>query len=148
ARGRGGAAVARQGGDEFILLLPWIAGAVDAAKVAQKVMETIRQPLRLEGHDLYVTTSLGVSVYPADGRTVATLIKNSDSALYRAKERGRDGVQLYAPAMNAQAAERLNLESSLRRALPLGQFELYYQPVVGPAGGDVTGVEAAAPRGP
>jgi diguanylate cyclase (GGDEF)-like protein/PAS domain S-box-containing protein len=139
---REGDTVARQGGDEFILLLPWIAGAVDAAKVAQKVLETIRLPFRLEGHDLFVTTSIGVSLYPDDGDSVAALIKNSDSALYRAKERGRDGVQLYAPAMNAQAAERLGLESSLRRALPLGQFELYYQPVVSGAAARVDGVEA------
>jgi diguanylate cyclase (GGDEF)-like protein/PAS domain S-box-containing protein len=139
---REGDTVARQGGDEFILLLPWIAGAVDAAKVAQKVLETIRQPFRLEGHDLFVTTSIGVSLYPDDGDSVAALIKNSDSALYRAKERGRDGVQLYAPAMNAQAAERLGLESSLRRALPLGQFELHYQPVVSGAKARVSGVEA------
>jgi diguanylate cyclase (GGDEF)-like protein/PAS domain S-box-containing protein len=139
---REGDTVARQGGDEFILLLPWIAGAVDAAKVAQKVLETIRLPFRLEGHDLFVTTSIGVSLYPDDGDSVSALIKNSDSALYRAKERGRDGVQLYAPAMNAQAAERLGLESSLRRALPLGQFELHYQPVVSGAAARVAGVEA------
>ncbi|MET0553086.1 MAG: PAS domain S-box protein [Vicinamibacteria bacterium] len=139
---REGDTVARQGGDEFILLLPWIAGAVDAAKVAQKVLETIRLPFRLEGHDLFVTTSIGVSLYPDDGDGVTALIKNSDSALYRAKERGRDGVQLYAPAMNAQAAERLGLESSLRRALPLGQFELHYQPVVSGVAARVSGVEA------
>ncbi len=139
---REGDTVARQGGDEFILLLPWIANAVDAAKVARKILEAIRQPFHLDGHDLYVTTSIGISVYPEDGETVGTLIKNSDSALYRAKERGRDGVQLYAPAMNAQAAERLNLEGSLRRALPLGQFELYYQPVVDAARLHAVGVEA------
>ena len=139
---REGDTVARQGGDEFILLLPWISGAVDAAKVAQKVLETVRLPFRLEGHDLFVTTSIGVSLYPDDGDGVEALIKNSDSALYRAKERGRDGVQLYAPAMNAQAAERLGLESSLRRALPLGQFELHYQPVVSGAAARVAGVEA------
>ena len=144
---REGDTVARQGGDEFILLLPWIASAVDAAKVARKILEAVRQPFHLEGHDLYVTTSIGVSVYPEDGETVPALIKNSDSALYRAKERGRDGVQLYAPAMNAQAAERLNLEGSLRRALPLGQFELFYQPVVDAArlaGGGRGGAAALA----
>jgi diguanylate cyclase (GGDEF)-like protein len=139
---REGDTVARQGGDEFILLLPWIANAVDAAKVARKILETVRQPFHLDDRDLYVTTSIGVSVYPEDGDSVAALIKNSDSALYRAKERGRDGVQLYAPAMNAQAAERLNLESSLRRALPLGQFELYYQPVVDAVRREPVGVEA------
>jgi diguanylate cyclase (GGDEF)-like protein len=139
---REGDTVARQGGDEFILLLPWIANAVDAAKVARKVLEAIRQPFHLEGHDLYLTASIGISVYPDDGDTVAALIKNADSALYRAKERGRDGAQLYAPAMNAQAADRLNLESSLRRALPLGQFELYYQPVVDAVTLEAVGVEA------
>jgi diguanylate cyclase (GGDEF)-like protein/PAS domain S-box-containing protein len=139
---REGDTVARQGGDEFILLLPWIGSAVDAAKVARKILEAIRQPVHLDGHDLYVTTSIGVSVYPEDGEDVATLIKNSDSALYRAKEQGRDGVQLYTPAMNAQAAERLSLEGSLRRALPLGQFELYYQPVVDAARLQAVGVEA------
>ncbi len=139
---REGDTVARQGGDEFILLLPFIPSAVDAAKVARKVLESLRQPFRVEGHDLYLTTSIGVSVYPEDGLTVQALIKNSDSALYRAKERGRDGVQLYAPAMNAQAAERLTLESSLRRALPLGQFELFYQPVVDSRTSEPVGVEA------
>jgi diguanylate cyclase (GGDEF)-like protein/PAS domain S-box-containing protein len=139
---REGDTVARQGGDEFILLLPWIPSAVDAAKVARKILEALRQPFHLDGHDLYVTTSIGISVYPEDGQSVSSLIKNSDSALYRAKERGRDGVQLYTPAMNAHAAERLNLEGSLRRALPLGQFELYYQPVVDAVRLEAVGVEA------
>ena len=85
---REGDTVARQGGDEFILLLPWIANAVDAAKVARKVLEAIRQPFHLEGHDLYLTASIGISVYPDDGDTVAALIKNAETARSTGPRRG------------------------------------------------------------
>ncbi len=113
--------VARLGGDEFILLLPGIRRVEEAARVAEKVLESIRAPLAVEGHELFVTASMGISVYPEDGEDVETLVKNADTAMYRAKEQGRDRYQLYTPAMNARALERLALENSLRKALARGR---------------------------
>ena len=139
---REGDTVARLGGDEFILLLPGIARAEDAARVAEKVMESLKLPFRVESRELYVTASLGISLYPDDGLDADTLVKNADTAMYRAKEQGRDNFQLYTHAMNATAVERLALESSLRRALAQGEFELLYQPLLDIGTGRVHGVEA------
>jgi diguanylate cyclase (GGDEF)-like protein len=138
---REGDTVARLGGDEFTLLLPGISQAVDVAKVADKVLEVLRAPVEVDGRELYVTASLGISVYPEDGRDAETLLKNSDTAMYRAKDQGRDGYQLYTSAMNATALERLALESSLRKALAHGELVLYYQPVLDLPSGRVHGVE-------
>src|SRR5262249_4631375 len=91
---REGDTVARLGGDEFTLLLPGVAQVVDAARVAEKVLQTLRVPFRLEGREVFVTTSVGISLYPEDGRDADTLVKNADAAMYRAKEQGRDNYQL------------------------------------------------------
>jgi diguanylate cyclase (GGDEF)-like protein/PAS domain S-box-containing protein len=139
---RQGDTVARLGGDEFILLLPGIARAEDAAKVAEKILDTLKFPLRLQDRELFVTASIGISLYPEDGYDVESLIKNADTAMYRAKESGRDNFQLYTHAMNETAVERLGLESSLRKALPGGQLVLHYQPLLDLATGKVHGVEA------
>ena len=104
---RQGDTVARLGGDEFILLLPGIGRAEDAAKVAEKILETLKFPVRLEDRELFVTASIGISLYPEDGFDVESLIKNADTAMYRAKEQGRDNFQLYTHAMNETAVERL-----------------------------------------
>ncbi|MGA7616031.1 MAG: EAL domain-containing protein [Thermoanaerobaculia bacterium] len=122
--------VARFGGDEFTLLLPRIERAEDAAKVAQKVLETIRIPFEVGERELFVSTSIGISLFPADGANTETLIKNADSAMYRAKEYGRDTYQLYTPAMNARALERLALENMLRRAIREEEFVLFFQPLI------------------
>jgi diguanylate cyclase (GGDEF)-like protein/PAS domain S-box-containing protein len=139
---RHGDTVARLGGDEFILLLPGIGRAEDAAKVAEKILETLKFPIRLEERELFVTASVGISLYPEDGFDVESLIKNADTAMYRAKEQGRDNFQLYTHAMNETAVERLGLESSLRKALPGGQLVLHYQPLLDLITGKVAGVEA------
>jgi len=139
---REGDTVARLGGDEFTLLLPHVGQAVDAAKVAKKVLDLVRIPFDIDGRELFVTASMGISLYPDDGTDAETLVKNADTAMYRAKEQGRDLYQLYTPAMNATALERLALESSLRRALSQDELVLHYQPIFDVASRRVQGVEA------
>jgi diguanylate cyclase (GGDEF)-like protein len=139
---REGDTVARLGGDEFTLLLPDVGQAVDAAKVAKKVLDLVRMPFEIDGRELFVTSSLGISLYPDDGRDAETLVKNADAAMYRAKEQGRDLYQLYTPALNATALERLALESSLRKALAHDELLLHYQPIFDVATRRVHGVEA------
>jgi len=139
---REGDTVARQGGDEFTLLLPGISRAEDAAKVAAKILESLRQPIPVDGRELFVTGSVGVSFYPDDGIDPETLIKNADAAMYRAKDQGRDTYQLYAAAMNDTAVERLALENSLRKVLIRNELVLYYQPLLELATGRIYGVEA------
>jgi diguanylate cyclase (GGDEF)-like protein len=139
---REGDTVARLGGDEFTLLLPGLAEAVDAAKVADKVLESLRLPFELDGRELFVTASIGISLFPDDGEATEALVKNADAAMYRAKERGRDGYELYRPAMTAAAVERLALEGHLRRALAHGELSLHYQPILDLATGRVHALEA------
>jgi diguanylate cyclase (GGDEF)-like protein len=134
--------VARFGGDEFTLLIPRFENVEEAAKVAQKVIETLRIPFEIQERELFVTTSVGISLYPNDGLDAETLVRNADTAMYRAKESGRDNYQLYAPAMNARALERLALENMLRKALVNQELVLYYQPLVDVATRSVIGVEA------
>jgi len=139
---REGDTVARLGGDEFTLLLPGVAEVIDAAKVAEKVLETLRTPFELDGRELFVSVSIGISLFPEDGEEAETLVKNADIAMYRAKDRGRDRYELYAPAMTVTALERLAVESNLRRALTQGELLLHYQPILDLATGCVHGVEA------
>jgi diguanylate cyclase (GGDEF)-like protein/PAS domain S-box-containing protein len=139
---RAGDTVARLGGDEFIILLTRIASEENGAKVAAKFLQSIRNPFRVQERNVFITTSVGVSTYPKDGVDPETLIQNADVALYRAKEEGRDTYQLYAPAMNARALQRLSLENRLRQALPNEELILHYQPIVDVRSGRVCGVEA------
>jgi len=139
---REGDTIARLGGDEFVLLLPQIQHEEDAAKVAKKVLESLKPPFSYEGQDLHVTTSIGISLYPHDGKDVQTLLKNADAALYRAKEEGKNNYQLYTPALNAKAFERLSLENSMRKALERGEFILYYQPQIELVSCETIGMEA------
>jgi diguanylate cyclase (GGDEF)-like protein/PAS domain S-box-containing protein len=139
---REGDTVARFGGDEFVLLLEDLNDAADAASVADKVMASCADPFFIEGQDLHVTASIGVSIYPEDGTDAESLLKNADTAMYRAKERGRGNYQFYAAQMNAQGTERLMLESGLRRAAERGELELHYQPKMNLRTRRITGVEA------
>jgi diguanylate cyclase (GGDEF)-like protein/PAS domain S-box-containing protein len=139
---REGDTVARLGGDEFILLTPGVGRALDVATIARKVVEGLRPPFQLGGRELLVTGSLGVSVFPDDGGDVETLILNADTAMYRAKEEGRDTYQLYTRAVNATAQERLALENSVRRAIGGDEFHMYFQPILDIATARVHGVEA------
>ena len=134
--------VARLGGDEFLLLLPGCRGAENAAKVAQKILDVMRQPYAINGQELSATASIGIALFPHDGGDGETLVKNADTALYRTKEQGRNSYQFYTGDMNARAFERLVLETQLRRALERGELALHYQPFVSVATGEITGVEA------
>lgn len=120
--------VSRQGGDEFAVLLPDLDPGDDVARIVQRLLETISQPCRVDERELHVTCSVGISLYPRDGRSEEGLLKNADVALYRAKDAGRNGYQFYQSGATMLARERLNLESSLRHAVDRQQLELYYQP--------------------
>lgn len=139
---RQGDSVSRQGGDEFVVLLPEVGQAEDAAVVAQKILNAIAQPFHVEGHELRVSCSIGISFYPNDGDDAETLMKNADTAMYRAKDSGRSNYQFYFSDMNARFLERLAMETSMRRAIEREQFELYYQPQIDVASGAIIGAEA------
>jgi diguanylate cyclase (GGDEF)-like protein len=135
-------AVARFGGDEFVLLLENLSQASDAAVVADKVLACCAEPFVIDGRELHMTASIGVSVFPEDGTDGETLLKNADAAMYRAKDKGRGNYQFYAAQMNAQGTERLMLESGLRRAEERGELELHYQPKMDLRTQRIVGVEA------
>jgi len=118
------------GGDEFVVVTPAVHGVEDAVHIAQKVRDAIRLPIQIDHRELFVSASMGVALYPSDGEDAETLLKNADTAMYRAKAQGSDLFQLYTPEMNAHAVEQLALESSLRRAVEAKEFELHYQPIV------------------
>jgi diguanylate cyclase (GGDEF)-like protein/PAS domain S-box-containing protein len=134
--------VARLGGDEFVVLLPEIAQSTDAAAVAEKLLRVLAEPFQVVGQRLFVTASLGISVFPDDALEGDDLLKNADTALYRAKEQGRNGFVFYTPEMYAAALKRMALESSLRAALEREEFIVYYQPRVALDSGRVIGMEA------
>ncbi len=134
--------VSRQGGDEFIVLLSEVAEAEDAVIAVRRILQAIAGAHTIEEHDLHITASIGVSVYPGDGLDAATLIKNADTAMYQAKENGRQTYQFFRPEMNVRAVERQFLESGLRRALEQQEFTLHYQPMIHLETGAITGAEA------
>lgn len=134
--------VARLGGDEFVIVLEDVRHSQDVARVAEKIIDALSQPLALDRHEVVVTPSVGISVYPHDGVDVDALIKNADAAMYRAKERGRNNYQFFTADMNARAFERLTMENSLRKALERNEFLLYYQPQVDIETRRITGMEA------
>ncbi len=134
--------VARLGGDEFIVLLTDLESADAAAGVARRLVATLAEPQTIQGTEVFVGGSVGVSIYPQDGADVDTLLKNADTAMYWAKEAGRGNFQFYDRAMGDQARDRLMLESSLRRAIDRNEFVLHYQPRVNVLDGSVVGAEA------
>jgi len=138
---RGSDTLARLGGDEFTIVLTELEDARDAIRAAQHIVEAMRQPFSVEGRELYITMSLGVSLYPDDGADAATLMVNADVAMYRAKEVGRDTFQWFDAGINTLARERMELESQLRHAMAGGQLALEYQPQCG-ADGEVFAFEA------
>ncbi|AJP49225.1 diguanylate cyclase [Rugosibacter aromaticivorans] len=134
--------ISRQGGDEFVLLLPYIERAEDAALSAQKMLAALALPHRIDQHDLHIGASIGISVYPDDGQDAETLIKNADTAMYSAKESGRNNYKFFEQSMNARAVQRQSVEVSLRRALERQEFVLHYQPKINLQSGTIVGVEA------
>lgn len=139
---REGDTVARLGGDEFMVMLTGLRQPEDVAKVARKLLHSVRPPFRIDGHELHVTTSIGISLYPYDGDNADILVKNADIALYRAKDAGRNNYQHYTPAMNARAFEQLTMENELRGALERNEFVMHYQPLIDLTTGRTTSVEA------
>jgi diguanylate cyclase (GGDEF)-like protein/PAS domain S-box-containing protein len=139
---RGSDTISRQGGDEFVILLSAIAHAEDAGRSATKLLTALGLPYRIEEHDLQITASAGISIYPDDGTDAETLIKNADTAMLTAKDSGRNNYQFFKADMNEHALERQSLESGLRHALDRREFVLYYQPKLDLETESITGAEA------
>jgi diguanylate cyclase (GGDEF)-like protein/PAS domain S-box-containing protein len=133
--------LARMGGDEFTVLLTELADSRHALRVAQKLLAAFEAPFHIEGRDLFLTTSIGISLYPRDGKDAVTLQRKADTAMYRAKNHGKNSCEFFAPEFGVAALERLDIENSLRRALDNQELRLYYQPQVD-AGGKLAGFEA------
>jgi diguanylate cyclase (GGDEF)-like protein/PAS domain S-box-containing protein len=139
---RGSDTVSRQGGDEFVVLLSELHSIEDAAISSRRILQAVAEALSIGHHDLHVTASIGISIYPDDGQDAEALIKNADTAMYQAKENGRASYQFFKPAMTVRAVERQSVEESLRRAMTRQEFKLQYQPKIDLRTGAITGAEA------
>ncbi|WP_372813372.1 EAL domain-containing protein [Paenibacillus sp.] len=134
--------VARFGGDEFIILLTNVVHIDEAAQFAKGIPDLLKEPFVIEDQELFVTASIGISLYPHDGTEVETLLKNADIAMYRSKEKGGNSYNYYHPDMNKRSLHRLNMEINLRKALERGEFRVFYQPIVNLKNGTVFGMES------
>ena len=134
--------VARMGGDEFTVLLPNLEDPDNVSPVAQKILKNISEVYRVEGNEIYITASVGITIFPNDGQTVDELLKNADTAMYHAKNNGRNVFQFYSQEMNVKMMNRLDLQNSLRHALERKEFILYYQPRVNIVDRSVSSMEA------
>jgi diguanylate cyclase (GGDEF)-like protein/PAS domain S-box-containing protein len=134
--------IARIGGDEFVVLLGSLEQPEDARHVAQKVLEALSEPVTIDGHELKVTPSVGICAYPHDGKDVETLMRNADTAMYHAKQMGRNNYQFFTQAMNDAAQERLLLENDLRHAVERSEFTVHFQPLLNVKTGAILGFEA------
>jgi diguanylate cyclase (GGDEF)-like protein/PAS domain S-box-containing protein len=139
---RPGDVVARLGGDEFALVLPELADNGDASAVAGRIVAALGQPFRLQGQELFVSASVGIASYPEHGATAELLLQNADTAMYGAKNDGRNNYRFFLAEMQEQSARRLQMETQLRQALERGEFLLHYQPKLELAGGAISGFEA------
>jgi diguanylate cyclase (GGDEF)-like protein/PAS domain S-box-containing protein len=139
---REGDVIGRMGGDEFVVLVEEVAEATQVAEVAKKVLEMAARPFPFQGRECRVTASVGISIYPDDGKDAQTLLKNADIAMYLVKQQGKNSFRFYSPQMNVHLMERLSLESGLRRAMERDELLLLYQPKVGVRDGQVSGLEA------
>ena len=134
--------VARLGGDEFMVLLPRISGSADAGRVAKKIIDSLLDPVSCNGHELHITTSIGISIFPYDGTDTETLIKHADISMYRAKELGRNKAVYYTAEMNAGSRKQLAMETNLRKAVERNQLRLFYQPKIDINRNMIVGFEA------
>ncbi|PLY13844.1 MAG: two-component system response regulator [Sedimenticola sp.] len=134
--------LARVGGDEFNLLLPEIGNADDAAVIAEKIIEALKSPFLINGHELSISISIGIAIYPDDGGNIETLIRNADMAMYHIKGRGKNGYEFFTNNMISRVSHHYSLESGLRKALDEGQFRLFFQPQQELLNGRFTGVES------
>jgi diguanylate cyclase (GGDEF)-like protein/PAS domain S-box-containing protein len=134
--------ISRQGGDEFVVLLSEVEHSEDAATTARRMLRAVAKPHSVDQHILRVTASIGLSIYPEDGLDAETLIKNADTAMYQAKENGRQSFKFFTPAMNVRAVERQSIEESLRSAMDRQEFALHYQPKINLRTGEIVGAEA------
>ncbi len=134
--------VSRQGGDEFVVLLAEVEDVQDAVLTAEKLIEAMAKPHLIDGHQLHVTLSIGISLYPDDGKDVEAVIRNADTAMYQAKKNGRNNYQVFTPDMNVRAVARQSIEQALHHALEQHEFVLHYQPKVNLDTGAITGAEA------
>ncbi|HVI51466.1 MAG TPA: EAL domain-containing protein [Candidatus Sulfotelmatobacter sp.] len=134
--------IARLGGDEFVVILTDFAGSSEVADVAEKIVASVLEPLDLKGHEIHVGASIGIAMYPQDGADVTTLMKGADTAMYRAKDAGRNTFRFFDAKLDGETVERLKLEAALRHALDKGEFQLYYQPKIDLATNAVSGAEA------
>jgi diguanylate cyclase (GGDEF)-like protein len=139
---REGDTIARWGGDEFTILLPYIKNVEEVAKLAERLLREIKQPFEVGEHKLYIKSSLGIAIYPQDGEDPETLLKNADAALYRGKEQGRDRYQFYSSTMTSKVSEWLKLEHLLHQALAKDELFLVYQPQLDLQSGQIIGMEA------
>ncbi len=142
ADGENALGLARLGGDEFCILLTEIRQFHDAARIARRILESLSAPFGINDNELFVTTSIGIALYPIDGDDPETLIKNADAAMYYAKSQGRNNYQFYGKTMNSRALEKLAMESQLRKAIERSEFELHFQPKLDLRSGTISGVEA------
>ncbi|MEW8052959.1 MAG: EAL domain-containing protein [Candidatus Thiodiazotropha sp.] len=134
--------IARLGGDEFTFILEGLSKPQNAAKMAQQIIRSLELPIEVDHHQLFITMSIGISVYPQDGKSAETMLRNADAAMYKAKDEGKNTFQYYTEDMTEQAFERIFLEASLRRALAQNELVVCYQPQVGTQTGKIIGVEA------
>jgi len=134
--------IARQGGDEFTVLLGDLSQAQEATKVARRILEALSQPFNLNGNEIVMSASIGIAVYRLDGNDAESLLKNADAAMHYAKEQGKNNCQYYNDKMNTSAFQKMTLESNLHKALERDEFSLYYQPKIDVASGSTIGVEA------
>jgi diguanylate cyclase (GGDEF)-like protein len=134
--------VARLGGDEFVVVLPLVSGAEDVPKVANKILDVLKQPVHFDDHDIYTSVSIGIALFPTDAESLDDLLKNADIAMYQAKERGRNNFQFFSRDMNELALSRQRIESGMRQALARQEFYLEYQPQFDIGLRTIVGVEA------
>ncbi|MEW6590220.1 MAG: diguanylate cyclase [Pseudomonadota bacterium] len=134
--------LARLGGDEFVVLLESVRDGQDAAIVAEKIIHALEQVLQIGDYPLHVSASIGISLYPEDGRDADTLLKHADAAMYKSKENGRNTFHFYEQGITEHAMRRIQLESRLRQAIELGALALHYQPLVRVDSGRLCGAEA------